>query len=355
MDSVRVVTVLREGRPGDTVSVRGWVRTRRDSKAGLSFIHLHDGSCFDPVQVVARAELPGYEEVIRRLTAGCSITVEGTVVESKGKGQSVEIQATSVTAVGWVDDPETYPMAPKRHTMEYLREVAHLRPRTNIIGAVTRVRHTLSQAIHRYFHERGFFWIHTPIITASDCEGAGDMFRVSTLDMANPPRDDKGAVDFGQDFFGREAHLTVSGQLNVESYCLALSKVYTFGPTFRAENSNTRRHLSEFWMIEPEIAFAGLDEDVALAEDFLKYIFGAVLAERADDLAFFAKRVDKDCINRIEGLVGADFEVMEYGDAVRRLQDAKRSFEFPVEWGVDLQSEHERYLTDEVVGRPSRW
>ena len=352
MDSVRVVTVLREGRPGDTVSVQGWVRTRRDSKAGMSFIHLHDGSCFDPVQVVARADLPGYEDVVRRLTAGCSISVEGTVVESRGKGQSVEIQATSVTAVGWVEDPETYPMAPKRHTMEYLREVAHLRPRTNIIGAVTRVRHTLAQAMHRYFHERGFFWIHTPIITASDCEGAGDMFRVSTLDMANPPRDDKGGVDFSQDFFGREAHLTVSGQLNVETYCLAMSKVYTFGPTFRAENSNTRRHLSEFWMVEPEIAFAGLDENVALAEDFLKSIYGALLAERADDLAFFAQRVDKGCIERVEGLVTAEFEVMEYGEAVRRVQDASRSFEFPVEWGVDLQSEHERYLTEEVVGRP---
>ena len=352
MSSTRVADVLRDGRPGDAVTLRGWVRTRRDSKAGLSFIHLHDGSCFDPVQVVARTELANYATEIQRLTAGCAIEVTGDVVESKGKGQSVEVQATAVTVVGWVDDPETYPMAPKRHTMEYLREVAHLRPRTNVVGAVSRVRNTISQAIHRYFHEHGYLWIHTPIITANDCEGAGEMFRVSTLDLANLPRTDQGAVDFSQDFFGREAHLTVSGQLNVEAYCLALSKVYTFGPTFRAEQSNTRRHLAEFWMVEPEIAFADLADDVALAEDFLKYVFRAVLDERADDMAFFAKRVDKGCIERMEALVAADFEVMEYTDAVTRLRAARRSFEFPVEWGTDLQSEHERYLTEEVVGRP---
>ena len=352
MSSTRIADVLRDGRPGDAVTLRGWVRTRRDSKAGLSFIHLHDGSCFDPVQVVARTELANYATEIQRLTAGCAIEVTGDVVESKGKGQSVEVQATAVTVVGWVDDPETYPMAPKRHTMEYLREVAHLRPRTNVVGAVSRVRNTISQAIHRYFHEHGYLWIHTPIITANDCEGAGEMFRVSTLDLANLPRTDQGAVDFSQDFFGREAHLTVSGQLNVEAYCLALSKVYTFGPTFRAEQSNTRRHLAEFWMVEPEIAFADLADDVALAEDFLKYVFRAVLDERADDMAFFAKRVDKGCIERMEALVAADFEVMEYTDAVTRLRAARRSFEFPVEWGTDLQSEHERYLTEEVVGRP---
>ncbi len=352
MESIRVAGALHEGRPGDQVCVEGWVRTRRDSKAGLSFIHLHDGSCFAPIQVVAKAELPNYEDVVRRLTAGCAIRVRGELVESKGKGQSVEVLASSVEVVGWVDDPESYPMQPKRHSMEHLREVAHLRPRTNLIGAVTRVRHTLAQAMHRYLHDNGYLWIHTPIITANDCEGAGEMFRVSTLDLVNPPLDDRGAVDFSQDFFGREAHLTVSGQLNVEAYCLAMSRVYTFGPTFRAENSHTRRHLAEFWMVEPEIAFAGLEEDIALAEDFLKSIFTTLLAERADDLAFFAKRVDKGCIERLESMVAADFEVMEYTDAVRRLKDAKRSFEFDVEWGVDLQSEHERYLTEEVVGRP---
>jgi len=352
VESIRVAGALHEGRPGDQVCVEGWVRTRRDSKAGLSFIHLHDGSCFAPIQVVAKAELPNYEDVVRRLTAGCAIRVRGELVESKGKGQSVEVLASSVEVVGWVDDPESYPMQPKRHSMEHLREVAHLRPRTNLIGAVTRVRHTLAQAMHRYLHDNGYLWIHTPIITANDCEGAGEMFRVSTLDLVNPPLDDRGAVDFSQDFFGREAHLTVSGQLNVEAYCLAMSRVYTFGPTFRAENSHTRRHLAEFWMVEPEIAFAGLEEDIALAEDFLKSIFTTLLAERADDLAFFAKRVDKGCIERLESMVAADFEVMEYTDAVRRLKDAKRSFEFDVEWGVDLQSEHERYLTEEVVGRP---
>ena len=337
---------------GSRITVEGWVRTRRDSKAGLSFIHVADGSCFDPIQVVATAELEGYQETVQKITTGCAVRVVGELVASQGKGQSVEVKAEGVEVVGWVDDPESYPMQAKRHSMEYLREVAHLRPRTNIIGAVTRVRHCLSQAVHRFFHERGFYWIHTPIITASDCEGAGEMFRVSTLDLANPPRTDDGRVDFARDFFGRETHLTVSGQLNVEAYCLALSRVYTFGPTFRAENSNTRRHLAEFWMIEPEIAFAGLDEDIRLAEEFLKYVVNAVLAERADDMAFFNKWVDKGCIERLEQMVAAKFEVMEYSEAIGRLEAAKRTFEFPVRWGVDLQSEHERYLTEEVVGRP---
>ncbi|MCA9544016.1 MAG: asparagine--tRNA ligase, partial [Myxococcales bacterium] len=234
---------------GQPVRVQGWVRTRRDSKAGLSFIHLHDGSGFAPVQLVAKSELPNYADEITRLSAGCAVECWGVVAESKGKGQSVEIHVDRLVVHGFVDDPETYPMAPKQHSMEHLRENAHLRPRTNLIGAVTRVRHCLAQAIHRYFHEHGFYWIHTPIVSASDAEGAGEMFRVSTLDAANPPRTADGKVDFNQDFFGREAHLTVSGQLNVETYCMAMSRVYTFGPTFRAENSNTRRHLAEFWMI----------------------------------------------------------------------------------------------------------
>ncbi len=338
---------------GDRIVVEGWVRTRRDSKAGLSFIHLSDGSCFDPIQIVAPAELDNYQDAVLRVTTGCALHVEGELVASQGKGQSVEVRAERIEVVGWVDEPESYPMQAKRHTMEYLREVAHLRPRTNVIGAVTRVRHTLAQAIHRFLDQRGFCWIHTPIITASDCEGAGEMFRVSTLDLANLPRTDDGQVDFSQDFFGRETHLTVSGQLNVEAYCLALSRVYTFGPTFRAENSNTRRHLSEFWMIEPEIAFADLQQNVELAEAFLKSIFGAVLDERADDMAFFNKWVDKGCVERLEKMIAADFEVMEYGDAVERLKRAKKAkFEFPVDWGVDLQSEHERFLTEKIVGRP---
>jgi asparaginyl-tRNA synthetase len=338
---------------GERVTVEGWVRTRRDSKAGLSFIHVSDGSGFHPIQVVAQNELSNYADEVQKLTSGCAIRASGELVESQGKGQSVEIQAETIEVVGWVDDPETYPMQPKRHSMEHLRENAHLRARTNLGGAITRVRHCLAQAIHRFFHENGFYWIHTPIITANDCEGAGEMFRVSTLDMANPPRDDAGGVDFSKDFFGREAHLTVSGQLNVETYCLAMSNVYTFGPTFRAENSHTRRHLSEFWMIEPEIAFADLAADVDLAEKFLKYIFRAVLDERGDDMAFFNKWVDKGCIERLENMIDSEFVRMDYGDAIATLEKAKKAkFEFPVKWGADLQSEHERYLTEKVVGKP---
>jgi len=338
---------------GERIAIEGWVRTRRDSKAGFSFVAVHDGSCFDAMQVVAPSDLENYVDEIQKLSTGCSVHVEGTLVESQGKGQSLEIQADKVTVVGWVQDPETYPMQPKRHSMEYLREVAHLRPRTNVIGAVTRVRHCLSQAIHRYFHENGFYWIHTPIITASDCEGAGEMFRVSTLDLQNVPMNEAGTVDWSKDFFGREAHLTVSGQLNVETYCMAMSRVYTFGPTFRAENSNTRRHLAEFWMVEPEIAFADIFDDMTLAEEFLKYLFKAVLDERGDDLQFFNKWVDKGCIERLENFVNADFERMEYGEAIDRLKSAKKAkFEYKVDWGIDLQSEHERYLTEKIVGRP---
>jgi asparaginyl-tRNA synthetase len=340
---------------GNSVTVKGWVRSRRDSKVGLSFVHVHDGSCFAPLQVVAPRSLANYDAEILRLTAGCSVVVDGIVKASQGKGQAVELEATSIGVLGFVDDPETYPMAQKQHTLEYLREQAHLRPRTNTIGAVTRVRHCLSQAIHRFFHDEGFFWIHTPIITASDCEGAGAMFRVSTLDVANAaalPRGADGRTDFGADFFGKEAFLTVSGQLNVETYCLALSKVYTFGPTFRAENSNTSRHLSEFWMIEPEIAFADLAADADLAERFLKSIFRALLAERGDDLAFFADRVDRGCVARLERFVSSSFERMDYTAAIAALENSGKAFEFPVRWGMDLQSEHERWLTEEHVGRP---
>jgi asparaginyl-tRNA synthetase len=336
---------------GSTVVVKGWVRTRRESKAGggLCFVTVHDGSCFDPIQVVARTGLPNFESEVLHLTTGCSVAVTGTLVESKGKGQATEIQADEVTVVGWVDDPETYPITPKQHSFEYLREVAHLRPRTNTFGAVTRVRHSLSMAIHRFFDERAFSWIHTPIITANDAEGAGAMFRVSTLDAVN------GKTDFAEDFFGRETHLTVSGQLNVEAYCLAMSRVYTFGPTFRAENSNTARHLAEFWMVEPEIAFADLSDNADLAEACLKQVVRAVLDERGDDMAFFAERIDPDCVRRTEALVESNFERMDYTDAVAALSRAADdgiAFEFPVEWGMDLQSEHERYLTEQLVGRP---
>ena len=340
---------------GSRITVGGWIRTRRDSKVGLSFLAVHDGSCFDPLQVIAPAELANYTTDIARITTGCAVQATGVLVASEGKGQSVELRAESVQLVGLVEDPETYPMQPKRHTMEYLREVGHLRVRTNIIGAATRVRHCLAMAVHRFFHERGFFWIHTPIITGSDAEGAGQMFKVSTLDFANIPKTPDGKVDYSQDFFGRESHLTVSGQLNVETYCMAMSNVYTFGPTFRAENSNTRRHLAEFWMIEPEIAFADLAADAQLAEDFLKYIFNAVLTERADDIAFFEKFVDKTVTSRLQNLVSSKFARMDYTDAIKVLEDAVRSgkqFEFPVKWGMDMQAEHERFLTDEVIKGP---
>jgi asparaginyl-tRNA synthetase len=353
MPSLTCADVLAGRAPNDRpVTIRGWVRTRRDSKAGISFVHVSDGSCFHAVQVVAPATLPNYADEVLRLTAGCAVAASGTIVPSPAKGQPFEMQATEVQVIGWVEDPDSYPIQPKPHTLEFLREVAHLRARTNVIGAVTRVRHTLAQAIHRFFHETGFVWVNTPIITTSDAEGAGELFRVSTLDLMHLPRTPEGKVDFAQDFFGREAFLTVSGQLNVETYCLALSKVYTFGPTFRAENSNTSRHLAEFWMIEPEIAFANLADNAALAEALLKYIFKAVLSERADDMAFFEERIEKGVIAKLQGIVDSEFARMEYTEAIRILEHAKQKFEFPVGWGTDLQSEHERYLTEVHTGKP---
>ncbi|WKE63908.1 asparagine--tRNA ligase [Gallaecimonas kandeliae] len=337
---------------GTEVQVKGWVRTRRDSKAGISFVAVYDGSCFNPLQAVVPNSLSNYEDDVKRLTAGCSVVVTGKVVESPASGQAFELETSSLEVLGWVEDPDTYPMAAKRHSIEYLREVAHLRPRTNLIGAVFRVRNSLSQAIHRFFHQNGYFWMASPILTASDCEGAGEMFRVSTLDMANLPRTDKGEVDYGQDFFGKETFLTVSGQLNAETYACALGKVYTFGPTFRAENSNTSRHLAEFWMVEPEVAFAELKDVAQLAEDMLKFVFKAVLEECPDDMAFFAERVDKDAVSRLEKMIEAPFVRMDYTDAIEILKNCDKQFEFPVEWGVDLQSEHERYLAEEHVGAP---
>ncbi len=334
-----------------SVEVRGWVRTRRTSKAGISFVAVNDGSCFDSIQLVVPEDLSNYEEVTR-LGAGCAIKGTGVLVESQGKGQSVEIQATGIEVLGWVDDPETYPIAKKRHTFEYLRSVAHLRPRTNAFGAMTRLRNSLAHAIHSYFHDNGFCWVNTPIITGSDCEGAGELFRVSTLDLQNLPRTKEGSVDYAQDFFGAESYLTVSGQLNVESHCLAMSKVYTFGPTFRAENSNTSRHLSEFWMVEPEIAFADLNDNAALAEDFLKHCFKVVLEQRQDDMNFFAQRIDKEAITRLENVINNDFVQLDYTDAIDILLKSDKKFEFPVEWGIDMQSEHERFLCEEHFKGP---
>ncbi len=382
MSWLRVVDALKAP-VGTRVMVKGWVRTRRDSKAdgGLSFLAVHDGSCFDPIQVVARASLSNYTSEIAKLTTHCAVECEGEVVASQGKKGGVEIVAAAVRVVGTVEDPDSYPIQPKPHSFEYLREVAHLRVRTNTFGAVARVRHCLAMAIHRFFHERGFYYVHTPIITASDCEGAGQMFRVSTLDMMRPlPRVEKeaqtpearkhcedlaakanmpgwsyGQVDFSGDFFGKEAHLTVSGQLNVETYCMALSRVYTFGPTFRAENSNTSRHLAEFWMIEPEIAFADLAADAQLAEEMLKFLFSTVLSERADDMAFFDERIEKGLVARLRGIIEKPFLRVPYTEGVRVLEDAikaGRKFEYPVEWGKDLQSEHERFLTEEHYKQP---
>ena len=334
------------------VTIQGWVRSRRDSKAGISFMAVHDGSCFDAIQVVIPAELENYTTDVVNAGAGCAVTIRGELVVSEGKGQKVEIQAHEVTVIGWVDDPESYPVAKKRHSFEYLRTVAHLRPRTNTFGAMTRVRTVLANAIHNYFFESGFQWINTPLITASDCEGAGELFRVSTLDFANLPRTESDSVDFTEDFFGEESFLTVSGQLNAEAYCLAMSKVYTFGPTFRAENSNTSRHLAEFWMVEPEIAFADLNDDAALAENFLRYLFRVVLEKCPDDLAFFNQFVDKSCLSRLQNIADKPFVRMDYTDAIEILQKSGKKFEYPVQWGLDLQSEHERFLCEEHVSAP---
>ncbi len=353
MSSLSCSAILAGRAPADTpVLLKGWVRTRRDSKAGISFVHLSDGSSFHPVQVVAPNTLPNYASEVQHLTAGCAVEATGVIVPSPAKGQPFEMQASDLRVVGWVEDPDSYPIQPKPHTLEFLREVAHLRPRTNVIGAATRVRHTIAKAIHGFFDAQEFLWVNTPIITASDAEGAGSLFRVSTLDLANLPRTLEGRVDFAQDFFGREAFLTVSGQLNVEAYCLALSKVYTFGPTFRAENSNTSRHLAEFWMVEPEIAFADLSDDANLAEALLKHIFRTLLSERPEDMAFFDERIEKGLVAKLQGIVDSEFVRMDYTEAISILERAKQKFEFPVKWGIDLQSEHERYLTEQHAKKP---
>lgn len=337
---------------GEKVTVAGWIRTRRDSKAGFSFLAVNDGSGFDNVQVIAPNTLNNYESEILKLTTGCSVVVDGTLKASEGKGQAYEINADKVFVTGFVEDPDTYPMSAKRHSVEYLREYAHLRPRTNLMGAVMRIRNTVAYAIHSFFQENGFMWVATPLITSSDCEGAGEMFTVTNFDLNNVPKNEKGEADFSKDFFGKHAYMTVSGQLNVETYACAFSKVYTFGPTFRAENSNTTRHLAEFWMVEPEMAFTDLDGCATTAEKLLKYVFKTVLEQRADDMKFIAERVDKDAIARLEHFISSDFAKVDYTDAIEILKKATKKFEYPVEWGIDLQSEHERYLAEEHFKAP---
>ncbi len=349
----RVKSLLTRTDYGAPVVVHGWVRSRRDSKGGFSFVEVSDGSCMANIQVVADESLPNYTTEVKHLATGCSIRAEGTLQESPGKGQSVEIHATAIEVLGAIADPESYPLQKKRHSMEFLREVAHLRPRSNTFGAVARLRNCLSIATHNFFQPQGFLYLHSPIITASDAEGAGETFAVSTFDVDNIPRDADGRVDYEHDFFGRPTSLTVSGQLSAETHACALTNVYTFGPTFRAENSNTSRHLAEFWMIEPEMAFCDLDGDIDLAQAFIKHLFRAALEECTDDMAFFNKWVDKTVIETLEHIVVSDFERITYTEAVAILRGSKESFEFPVEWGHDLQSEHERFLTEKHFKKPT--
>jgi asparaginyl-tRNA synthetase len=335
--------------PGRRVVAHGWVRTRRDS-ANVSFAELNDGSCMSNLQLVVDAGvLP--DDLLAKVTTGACIRAEGELVESPAAGQAVELRVSAVELFGEAE-PATYPLQKKRHSFEYLREIAHLRTRSNTFGAVFRVRHALAYAIHRFFHERGFLWVHTPIITASDCEGAGAMFGVTTLDLMNLPRTPEGSVDYSQDFFGKPTFLTVSGQLEAEIFALAFSNCYTFGPTFRAENSNTPRHLAEFWMIEPEMAFCDLAGDADLAEEFLKYLISYALEHCREDLEFFTKRIDESVLPTLEHVVGSSFERISYTEAVELLEKADRPFEFPVFWGMDIQTEHERYLTEELFQRP---
>jgi asparaginyl-tRNA synthetase len=354
MEKLTVAQARQKDAIGKSITLQGWVRTRRDSKGGFSFIELNDGSSQGNVQVVADGKLSNYESEIKHLTAGSSVTVEGEVKESPAKGQATEVHASRVTVHGWAD-AETYPLQKKGHSFEFLRTIAHLRPRTNTFGAIARLRNQVSRSIHEFFQENGFLYIHAPIITASDCEGAGEMFRVTTLKLDKLPRGDRQdwcGIDFTQDFFNRPAYLTVSGQLNAETFACGLGKVYTFGPTFRAENSNTSRHLAEFWMVEPEMAFFELADNMALAEAFLKRIFRDALANCAEDIQFFKERIDKTVIDTLEKIVASDFERLPYTEAIERLEKSGKQFEFPVAWGKDLQAEHERYLTEEVFKRP---
>jgi len=349
-EKITIADARRADAIGREVVLQGWVRTRRDSKAGFSFLELNDGSCFGNIQVVADAKLENYESEIKKLSSGCSLTVEGLLKESPGKGQATELQASTVTVHGTAD-AETYPLQKKRHSFEFLRTIAHLRPRTNTFGAIARVRNCVCNSIHQFFQEDGFLYIHTPVITASDCEGAGEMFQVTTLDLAKIPKQGP-QIDFAQDFFDRPAFLTVSGQLEAEIFACGLGKAYTFGPTFRAENSNTARHLAEFWMVEPEMAFCDLDGNMDLAERLLKRIFGDVLQQCPEDMEFFNLRIDKTVIETLQKIVDSQFVRLPYTEAVAILEKSGESFEFPVEWGHDLQSEHERYLTEKHFDCP---
>ncbi|MBN2713314.1 MAG: asparagine--tRNA ligase [Planctomycetes bacterium] len=344
-----VKNIMSRNSAGGEVIVQGWLRTARHSK-GVSFLELSDGSCFGTVQIVCDPGLNNYESQIKQLHTGCAVRCTGELVDSPGKGQKYEIQARAIEIFG--DAGEDYPLQKKRHSLEYLRTIAHLRPRTNTIGAVWRVRNAAARAIHDFFQQRDFIYLNTPIITASDCEGAGEMFRVSTLDAETPPRTDEGKVDFSSDFFGREAHLTVSGQLEGEIGALALSNVYTFGPTFRAENSNTSRHLAEFWMVEPEMAFCDIRGDMDVAEDFLKHIFTHVLESVPDDIEFFNSRIDNTVIETLRHIIDSPFERISYTDAIGILEKSGHDFQFPVKWGIDMQSEHERFLTEEHFKKP---
>ena len=335
---------------GPSVEIRGWVRTRRDSKGGFSFIEVNDGSCFGNLQIVAPAELSNYESEIQKLTAGCSVVVTGELLESPAKGQATELHAAEVRVLGWAD-PESYPLQKKRHSFEKLREWAHLRPRTNTFGAVARVRNQICQSIHDFYHERGFLYVNTPIITASDCEGAGEMFRVTSLDLEMLAKSG-GPVKYEYDFFEKPAYLTVSGQLNGETYATALGRIYTFGPTFRAENSNTSRHLAEFWMVEPEAAFFDLNDNMQLAEDFLKRIFTDCLEHCSEDMEFFDKMIEKGKIDQLKSVIEKPFTHMPYTEAISILENTSEKFEYPVSWGTDLQAEHERFLTEKHVGGP---
>jgi asparaginyl-tRNA synthetase len=345
MDQVSVALARKPESVGRTVQLRGWVRTRRDSKGGFSFIELNDGSCQGNVQIVAPGELANYENQVKHLHTGASIVVEGEVKASPAKGQATEVHASKIERLG--DAPaESYPLQKKGHTFEFLRTIAHLRPRTNTFGAIARLRHQVSFSIHQFFHERGFLYIHTPIVTASDCEGAGALFRVTTLDPDAPPKAE-GKVDYTKDFFGKPAYLTVSGQLQVESFACSLGNVYTFGPTFRAENSNTPRHLAEFWMVEPEMAFYDLNDNMDLAEAFLKRMIKDALEHCSEDLKFFQERIDKEVFTRLENVLNNPFKRLTYTEAVDILLKSGKTWEFPVAWGNDLQSEHERYLAEQ--------
>ncbi|QDU93672.1 asparagine--tRNA ligase [Lignipirellula cremea] len=351
MEKITVDQARKAEAVGRQACLQGWVRTRRDSKGGFSFLELNDGSCMANIQVIADGDLPNYESEVKTLTAGSSIAVEGEIKASSGKGQATELHASRLHVYG-LADPETYPLQKKRHSFEKLREWAHLRPRTNTFGAVMRVRNRVCRSIHDFFQNAGFLYVHTPIITASDCEGAGEMFKVTTLDLDKLPRDGQNKIDFKQDFFDRPAYLTVSGQLEAEIFACALGKVYTFGPTFRAENSNTSRHLAEFWMVEPEMAFFDLEDNMELAEKFLKTIFRDVLNDCGEDLAFFNERVDDTVLPTLEKIVAADFVRISYTDAIACLEKNNASFDYPVSWGVDLQSEHERFLAETEFGCP---